>query len=341
MYLINFSETKKYSIESQMLDGTKRIVLLENLNSVESLTYDSFGKNLYFISDYETEFRIVAIKANSNTKNGTLIKTLVKHYMSLPKNIMLDEQKGMMYWSSYANKYSIGGSIDSAWMDGTNRRTIIKMNDKNSPIYWPTSLALDKDNNRLYWLDLLTRSVEYVELSDTTRREKFAAISAVSFHPSSIAILNGNIYWSDHIKATIEMLSLDTKSPENSTVFLTESAKIRQIKAVEYSSQAINLKRNNSCPGLWLINPTQNPFCVCQDNLSLNAAGTHCIPSNKNDSKTSFTCETGQFHCSTGNECIKLEKFCNGVRKFNLLLIITKQSNNLKLIIIPQSRRLY
>lgn len=300
-----------------MFNGTKRTILLDNLSSFESLAYDSFGKNIYFISDFETEFRIVAFKANADVTNSSLIKTLVKHYLSLPKNIILDEEKGMMYWSSYANKFSIGGSIDSAWMDGTNRRTIIKMNDKTNPIYWPTSLTLDKNKNKLYWLDLLTRSVEYVDLSDTTKREKLTAKTAVSFHPSSIAILDEKIYWSDHIKSTIEMLDLYTTSTQNSTIFLNEPAKIRQIKAIEYSSQALNAKRNNSCPGLWLINPTQNPFCVCQDNLSLNAAGTHCIPSanNKNDAKASVSCEAGQFHCSAGNECIKLEKFCNGVRK--------------------------
>ncbi len=84
-----------------------------------------------------------------------------------------------------------------------------------------------------------------------------------------------------------------------------------------------------------------NSQFVCDGIIDCGLVGSFNLLDDSDENQNcTKSCEKNEDLCSNG-QCLAIEKFCDGVRKFNLLLIITKQSDDLKFIITPRSRRLY
>jgi hypothetical protein len=112
-----------------------------------------------------------------------------------------------MFWSSFADTYNAGGKIEMSWMDGTSREVLASKNvNGNLSIYWPVSLTYVKDKNKLYWLDVLSQTIDSISL-DTKKREQ-RKIGA--FYSQSLAILAGKLYWTDNLKDNIEVVNIDS-----------------------------------------------------------------------------------------------------------------------------------
>lgn len=113
-----------------------------------------------------------------------------------------------MFWSSFADSYNEGGKIEMSWMDGTSREIVAAKNvNGNGSIYWPVSLTYYKEKKTLYWLDVLSQTIESVTL-DEKRTRGFRQVGA--FYSQSMAILDGKIYWTDNSKNTILVANIDS-----------------------------------------------------------------------------------------------------------------------------------
>jgi hypothetical protein len=66
-----------------------------------------------------------------------------------------------MFWSDWG----VSGRIESAYMDGTGRRTLV-----DTMVQWPTGLAIDYPARRLYWTDPKAYTVESVDLNGQDRQ---------------------------------------------------------------------------------------------------------------------------------------------------------------------------
>jgi integrin beta 2 len=67
----------------------------------------------------------------------------------------------LMFWSDWG----VSGRIESAYMDGTGRRTLV-----DTMVQWPTGLAIDYPARRLYWTDPKAYTVESVDLNGQDRQ---------------------------------------------------------------------------------------------------------------------------------------------------------------------------
>lgn len=113
-----------------------------------------------------------------------------------------------MFWSSFADTYNVGGKIEMSWMDGTSREVLAAKNvNGNGSIYWPVSLTFCKESNKLYWLDVLSQTIDSIALDGNKAREQR---KVGAFYSQSLAVLNGKIYWSDNLKNTIEVANIDS-----------------------------------------------------------------------------------------------------------------------------------
>lgn len=65
-----------------------------------------------------------------------------------------------MYWSDWGQN----PCIERADMDGGNRKRFLF-----GDMTWPNGLALDLENNRIYWSDGGNRTIEYANLDGTGR----------------------------------------------------------------------------------------------------------------------------------------------------------------------------
>ena len=78
-------------------------------------------------------------------------------------------------------------------MDGTNRKVIISWSFFQ--YRFPTSLALDKENNRLYFVDEHSTDISFVALSSGTRSTVLTRPSFI--YPEGIVIHGDFIYWTE------------------------------------------------------------------------------------------------------------------------------------------------
>ena len=92
-----------------------------------------------------------------------------------------------MYWTDWGYQ----AKIERADMSGKQRVALV-----NSPLSWPNGLTLDKDENRLYWVDVSFNKLEYLDLS-TNIKVTLISSSATLPHPFGLTLLGDYLYWTD------------------------------------------------------------------------------------------------------------------------------------------------
>lgn len=115
-----------------------------------------------------------------------------------------------MFWSSFADSYNVGGKIEQSWMDGSSREILAANGiNGNGSIYWPVSLTYYKELNKLFWLDVLSQTIDSISLSIPKTRES-RKIGA--FYSQSLVVIGGKFFWSDNLKNTIEFSDIESKN---------------------------------------------------------------------------------------------------------------------------------
>ena len=79
--------------------------------------------------------------------------------------------KGCVYSQLFWVCGGVNPRIEAAFLDGSDRHVLV-----DRSIQWPSSLAIDFPNRRLYWTDIKKRTIESVTLSGAYRKQvwKFA-----------------------------------------------------------------------------------------------------------------------------------------------------------------------
>ena len=109
------------------------------------------------------------------------------HAFYLPRRVM--------YFSDWGNV----ARIESASMDGTNRRAI-----HNTSLTWPNALTLDISSQVLYWADASLDKIESSNVDGSNRR--VLARTGVS-HPFGIVFDDNMLYFTDWTGNVIKRLS--------------------------------------------------------------------------------------------------------------------------------------
>ena len=76
-------------------------------------------------------------------------KTVIVTGCHFPDGIVVDAERGHIYWTNMGGPKSNDGSIERADLDGQNRKTIVPPGGT----FTPKQLHLDRDNRKLYWSD--------------------------------------------------------------------------------------------------------------------------------------------------------------------------------------------
>ncbi|KAI8432508.1 hypothetical protein MSG28_013509 [Choristoneura fumiferana] len=133
------SDVHRYEIVRQNLDGTGREVFIEDVDNCEGLAIDWMGENLYWTDDALGQIAVARLSAPEQRR------VLIREAQYHPRSIALDPQNGVMYWSVWTTSSSPTGSIETAQMDGSARRTLV------TGLHWPNGLVLQTDARLLYW----------------------------------------------------------------------------------------------------------------------------------------------------------------------------------------------
>ncbi|KPP57762.1 hypothetical protein Z043_124482, partial [Scleropages formosus] len=122
---------------------------IPGLKMPRGIAVDWVAGNIYWTDSGRDVIEVAQI-------SGLNYKTLISGMIDEPYAIVVDPQRGTMYWADWGNH----PKIETAAMDGTLRETLVQQN-----IQWPTGLAVDYFNERLYWADAKLSVIGSVQLN--------------------------------------------------------------------------------------------------------------------------------------------------------------------------------
>uniref|UniRef100_A0A3B4APF0 EGF-like domain-containing protein n=1 Tax=Periophthalmus magnuspinnatus TaxID=409849 RepID=A0A3B4APF0_9GOBI len=224
--------------------------------------------------------------------SGQNCKTLISGMIDEPYAIVVNPQRGTMYWADWGNH----PKIETAAMDGTLRQTLVHEN-----IQWPTGLAVDYFNERLYWADAKLSIIGSVRLDGSDPVIAVSGIKNNLLHPFSIDIFEDYIYGVTYVNNFVFRVNKFGKGPmENLTTGInhaTDIALYHRYKQPEMTNPCDRKK----CEWLCLLSPS-GPVCTCPNNYVANN-GT-CVerpsPTQSPFSPPTGTCD---IQCLNGGSC--------------------------------------
>ena len=114
-------------------------------------------------------------------------------------------------------------------MAGKQRGVVV-----NSGFQWPNGLTLDKQKNRLYWVDGWYGKLEYLDLI-TNNRVMLISSSIVLPHPFGLTLLGDYLYWTDWQRNSV--YRANKESGGDVTAFITSLGQPMDIHGFNLSEQ--------------------------------------------------------------------------------------------------------
>lgn len=214
-----------------------------------------------------------------------------------PRAIVIDPCNGTLFYTDWG-KFGTSGKIIRTTMAGSLKKVIIDSN-----LAQPSGLAIDYDDQMLYWTDAVR---EKIERSDLNGQNREVLVSA-TIYPFSITVHGNYIYWTDlqlrgvyraekHTGANmIEMVKRLEDSPRDIQVMSSKR------QSCTYNACHIN---NGGCAQSCHPAPNLTAECKCDDNTKLVNEGKMCVAKN-------LSCDSSKFYCANG-KCISRMWSCDG-----------------------------
>ncbi|CAH1786568.1 unnamed protein product [Owenia fusiformis] len=194
---VYWSDVTGDSISRARWDGSgQQVVVGTNLESPAGLAIDWVSKKLYW-TDAGTD------RIEVSNLDGSMRSVLIHENLDRPRDIIVDPIGGYMYWTDWGAT----PHIERAGMDGIGREVVIGQNltwpnglaidYKNSKLYWadaglkviefsdldgqgrtvligadlPHPFGLTLHEDKVYWTDWVTKSIQMANKVDGSRRE--------------------------------------------------------------------------------------------------------------------------------------------------------------------------
>ncbi|KAL9988032.1 hypothetical protein ACROYT_G002429, partial [Oculina patagonica] len=263
---VYWSDSYRDEIFRARLNGSSQEQIVDSLRTPDGIAVDAVGRNLYWTDRGSDRIEVSKL-------DGSFRKTLVYKNLHGPVDIVLDVENGYMYWAQGASGFN--AKIEQADMDGTNRKVIISW----SFLFYrlPIGLALDKENNRLYFVDEHSTDISFVSLSTGTRSK---VLSRPTFnYPEGIVVHGDFVYWTETRGQGGAVYRADKTSGGNVEKIVggLHGPEDICIYDANDSVQTINSScrtNNGGCSHLCLLTPSGHQ-CACPNEMKL-----------KNDKKT-------------------------------------------------------
>ena len=107
-------------------------------------------------------------------------------------------------------------SIIQAQMDGQRYSLVIDTNLK-----WPNGLSLDRENERIYWIDAYLDKME-TSMYDGSDRKVLIQESRWRFHPYDIVYYKGYVFWSSVFNRTMHQAQIKNDTVVNEMILRDE-----------------------------------------------------------------------------------------------------------------------
>lgn len=251
-HLFYWTDVTGGKISRASLEGYDKEVVARGFKSPEGLAIDWLSRNMYVT---DSELDIIAV----TTLNGTYKKTLIRDNLVNPRAIVVDPQRGMMYWTDW---YRDNPTIEKAYMDGTDRKVFIE-----SDLGLPNGLTIDYATQQICWGDAGVNRIECIRADGVGRR----VVTEDAPYPFDVALYGNTMYWSDWTIDGIPMIHRNGgEKGEPLTLPVGGNGRLYGITSVgEYCPRATSacLRNNGGCRYLCLPTPNGGRTCACPDDI--------------------------------------------------------------------------
>ncbi|KAK2161572.1 hypothetical protein NP493_1573g00011 [Ridgeia piscesae] len=266
---VYWTELRENIIKSSYLNGTdeKTISTLHRGSFLVGLAIDMVSGLVYFT---EGGADIIA----AVTLDGRQHFTLVTEDMDEPQDIVLDLERGMMYWTDKGES----PRIEKASMNGNDRSLVIDFEFRAVPV----GLAIDSNGERLFWCDASLDKIQSISLSDGQKTSVIMHLYSPGLQHFGIALLGDNLYFTGVRKNYVSRINVKDSSPIavrvgpsnfNMSSGITAYRSTRRTNGFEANS--VCSVRNGDCEQICLATPN-GPQCACENGFT--TAKTCSIP---------------------------------------------------------------
>ncbi|RWS10846.1 low-density lipoprotein receptor-related protein 4-like protein [Dinothrombium tinctorium] len=289
IYLVDKNKTEVIAINLKSQSLTE-VIRLKN-QSIQSLTYDTSSKNLYWLDHTNGLFQVAS-------SNGKYIATLIEDLPN-PSDFALFPEKGQVFIAVLGNQ----PSIIVAGMDGKSVRTLLNR------VGMPVSLFIDKLKKRLYWADAKNGVIEAINLIESREhRAKPMLIKQKMGFIMSMLIFGNLVYWTDMDQGYLHRAEIGLQNGQSKTLIPLpghhNTSTVKKILLVEFHHFKTDCYLNNGgCSHICLLGELKTK-CACHSGFQLLADEKTCekIP----------VCLQHQVLCANGSGCILEDFVCDG-----------------------------
>uniref|UniRef100_A0ABM0H074 Prolow-density lipoprotein receptor-related protein 1-like n=1 Tax=Saccoglossus kowalevskii TaxID=10224 RepID=A0ABM0H074_SACKO len=247
-----------YQLKDDRITCGEYRLQIENLGAPHGIAIDWITDHIYWTdSQYDT---ISVAKINGQNQ-----KTLINTGLDMPHAIVVAPDRGLMYWTDWG----MNPKIESSYLDGSHR--IVLVSDR---LIWPTGLAIDLFNERLYWADPKTNLIESLRL-DGNDRVTVVTFPRGSDQPYLIDLFEDFIYGTTFQTNKIFRVNKfglgEIEIISSSLEHTTDLVIIQEYKQMA----APNPCEGKDCSQLCLPQPGE-ATCSCGDGFE--ESGTNCNP---------------------------------------------------------------
>ncbi len=289
-----FYDAAKRAIFQTYFNGDEpRVLVPNNLMSVEGLAYDWIAKNLYF-----TDFNKVTVVQIENTlTRRDIIRTQGRLFQ-----IVVDPNAGFIFFSDVRRP----AKIFRAFADGTNMTAV-----RSRELSLPQALTLDYQMKRLYWADANLAKIQY---SDYSGNNLFTLTTQTLGNPVSLFLFKQYLYFVDSRTSSLyKVYKYFGASPSTIRSNLNNLDKVR-VFSKDLQTTADNHpcnRQNGDCSHFCFPVPSPDPqyalsrHCGCPYSYKLDTNMATCIVNS--EEPLVDTCNLPFFKCTNGR-CVRLKE---------------------------------
>lgn len=183
--LIYWVDNEEGSITRINRDTTNYQVIVQGLESEESIAIDWVAGNIYWLDPYYDIIEVARL-------NGSNRYVIVSGDMDKANGIVVNPIKGYIVWSDIGSM----PKIETAQLDGSNRRVIV-----STSLSHFDDLAIDYIEDYIYWVDSSLAVIERIKEDGSGRQVIYSG--GLNFSPHhhlmSIAIYKDHLYVADSV----------------------------------------------------------------------------------------------------------------------------------------------
>ena len=233
--------------------------------TTSQIAVDWYTGNVYWTDGF---YKYVATHPLRFPDNTSVYKILISRHLTKPEGIAVDPDKRYLFWSDVIGAKS---KIERSSTTGSHRTVIVQ---SSNPI-WISSLALDTDNEKIYWADGGRQTVEYCNYDGSDRKVLRRILHAAFL---SITMSKDVVCGTEYNYRNVMCLD---KSTGNTTWFSSYTYRLPWAIAVFDNEQQKITSTKNPCHGHYCSHMCFNTdantaTCGCKEGYKLMADNKSC-----------------------------------------------------------------